>query len=134
MLWSPVVLAACVSMHVAAAHALHLFPALAFASPSTNTTSTSNSNSTAAAAAAAPASPFEFALTSAYFSPLQFFSEVSSVLIIAARASSTLPLALSALLLPVHIAMTIILSIGVLSFRGHFLRLQPRIGFILFAV
>jgi hypothetical protein len=114
MLWSPVVLAVCFSMHVAAAHALHLFPLLlADASPSTNTTS----NSTAAAA---PASPFEFALTSAYYSPLQFFSEASSVMIIAARASSTLPLALSALLLPVHIAMTIILSIGVSSFRGHF--------------
>lgn len=121
MLWSPVVLAACVSLHVAAAHALHLFPLLVAASHSSNTNSTSTSNSTAAAAAAASlASPFEFALTSAYFSPLQFFSEVSSVMIIAARASSTLPLALSALLLPVHIAMTIILSIGVSSFRGQF--------------
>ncbi len=40
-------------------------------------------------------------------------------MIIAARASSTPPLLLSVLLLPVHIVLAVVLSLGLLSFRGR---------------
>lgn len=115
VLWSPVVLSLCVAIQVAAAHALPLFPALVLASPVSN----SSANITLQPqAAAATASPLDFALASAYLSPLQFFSEISCVMIIAARASSTPPLLLSVLLLPVHIVLAVVLSLGLLSFRG----------------
>ena len=115
LLWSPCVLSLCVAVQAGAAHALPLFAALSPPAPATN----SSANITMQLEASAATSPLDFALASAYLSPLQFFSEISSVMIIAARSSPTPPLLLSAILLPVHVALAWLLSAGSSSFHGQ---------------
>jgi hypothetical protein len=131
LLWSPCVLSLCVAAQAGAAHALPLFAALSPPAPAAN----SSANITMQLEASAATSPLDFALASAYLSPLQFFSEISSVMIIAARSSPTPPLLLSAVLLPVHVALAWLLSAGSSSFHGQPpsvtpLPLQPRVSFI----